>query len=443
MKILIGLLALGLVICIHELGHFLAARLCGVEVETFSIGWGPVLFRRKKGKTEYRVSALPIGGYCGMKGEHAFAEAIEKNLDAVPRESGSFFAAHPAKRIIIAFAGPFANLVFAALALAFVSAAGSTWRTYENRIVLSSAYETGSPDTVNPADAAGLASGDRIISINGKPVANYTDIQQAVGTHPEEALPLEYERDGQRHATIITPSLDKKSGSGKIGIYPWVPLSIASVTSGSAAETTGLRAGDLITSVDGVPVRHYIEFEKRLDTRPAQVTVTVDRAGSLLEFPLVLLYGTKGEIESGIEWQTLTVNVPGTGLFASLRNGVVRTGETLGLTVKSLGLLFRGIDLSEAVSGPVRITLMIGEVAQTGLSGLAEFLSIICVSLFLMNLLPIPVLDGGQILFSLVEMVNRHPLKPRTLYYVQFVGIGIIVSIFLFALFGDIRFLTK
>ena len=140
-KILIGILMLGLVIIVHEFGHFVAARLFGVTVETFSVGWGPVLLRKKRGDTEYRLSLLPLGGYCGMKGEHAFSEAIEKNLDAIPREEGSFYGIHPVKRMLVAFAGPFFNLLFAAVALALVSAVGYSYNTYDNRIVPASAYD--------------------------------------------------------------------------------------------------------------------------------------------------------------------------------------------------------------------------------------------------------------------------------------------------------------
>ena len=140
-KVITGIIALGLVVIIHELGHFIAARLCGVEVETFSIGWGPVLFKKKVGTTEYRLSALPLGGYCGMKGEHAFTEALQQNLDSIPKEQNSYYGVHPFKRMIIAFSGPLANLCFAVLVLACVSAVGSSYESYANRIVPASVYD--------------------------------------------------------------------------------------------------------------------------------------------------------------------------------------------------------------------------------------------------------------------------------------------------------------
>jgi len=144
-----------------------------------------------------------------------------------------------------------------------------------------------------------------------------------------------------------------------------------------------------------------------------------------------------------MRWKAVEMTVAGTGFVDSVLHGISETGRTLSLTVKSLGLLFRGVDLTEAVSGPLRITMMIGEVAKSSLTGVAELLAIICVSLFLMNLLPIPILDGGTVLFGLLELFKGKPLKPRTLYYVQFIGIGFILFVFVFALFGDIKYLAR
>jgi len=439
-KILTGIIALGLVVIIHELGHFIAARFCGVEVETFSIGWGPVLLRKKIGTTEYRLSALPLGGYCGMKGEHAFTEALEKNLDSIPTENGSFYGVHPFKRIIIAFSGPLANLCFAVIVLAFVSAAGSSYESYSNQIAPASMYDG---TTGSPIDIARLIEGDRIVSLDDKKTDNYSDIQQFIVTHPQEKIQVAYERDGKIFSTTLIPNLDLKTGGGKIGIYPYIPLVVGTVKKGSNAETVGIKSGDQITAVNGITVLHYMQFAALLKDKPEQVTITVNRNGLLFESKLIMLYSDKGIPETGINWKTETVIIPGTDFINSVKNGFTETWNTLALTVKSIGLLFRGVDLSEAVSGPVRITMMIGEVAQTSLIGVAQLLSIICVSLFLMNLLPIPILDGGLILFSLIEIVNRKPLKPKTLYYVQFIGIAFIGFLFIFALFGDIRYLMK
>lgn len=438
-KYAIGIIALGIVIFVHELGHYIAARLAGVTVHTFSLGWGPVLLRKKIGETEYRLSAFPIGGYCGMKGENAFREALDSGSDGIKREPGSFYSAHPAKRIAIAFAGPFANLLLAVIAYALVSAFGYQYRTWENRIVPAWLFEG---QTESPAKSAGLLPGDRIISLDGSPTDTYSDIQQYVSTRPEEQIMAEIDREGSLFSTALLPELDRKTGSGRIGIYPFIPLVIGSIKEGSAADTAGLKVGDVINSVNGILVTHYLEYERSLADKPEQVLLSLDRNGIALTKRVVVLYGDAAP-ETGIGWKQVEVLVKGTDPLTSLINGLKETEQTLELTVKGISLLFRGVDVAEAVSGPVRITYLIGEVAQGGFTGLAQLLGIICVSLFLMNLLPVPVLDGGLILLTLIELLRRKPIKPKMLYYAQFAGMAFILCIFALALFSDITFLSK
>ena len=158
-----------------------------------------------------------------------------------------------------------------------------------------------------------------------------------------------------------------------------------------------------------------------------------------------------GSIDMGIEWKLISVTEEGSGFFQSIRNGVSRTGELLHLTVKSIGLLFKGVNMTEAVAGPIRISSLIGAVAQesfsstikAGIANVADIVAVICVSLFLMNLLPVPILDGGLILFAFIEMIARREIPPRVLYYVQFIGIAFIAVLFFFALWADVLFIFK
>jgi len=438
--VVLGLLALSLVIFIHELGHFIAARISGVTVISFSIGWGPVLFRKRIGDTEYRISALPIGGYCNMKGEHDYRDAIEKDLDRVSSDPETFYGTRPLKRLFIAFAGPLFNLIFAVLVFTLVSASGYEYETWGNRIVLASDYTETAP---LPADLAGFKSGDRIIAFDETPVTTFSDIQQYVTDKAGKNLSATVERDGMEKILTVIPELDKSTGAGRIGVYPWIPLVIGTVTEGSAADTSGIKPGDVLFEVNGEPVHHLLDFEKALESRPEQIVISLNREGIHLRVPLVLIYPGETGAETGIQWKTETVTVPGTGPVTSVANGLADTGRILRLTVKSIALLFGGVDVSQAVSGPVRITLMMGEVAQQGILALSELLGVICISLFLMNLLPVPVLDGGTVLFALVELVMRKPLRPRIMYRIQFIGIGFILFVFIFALLGDIRYLIQ
>ena len=441
MKIILGLIALGIVVIVHEAGHFLAAKLCGVAVESFSVGWGPVLLRKKWRGTEYRLSLLPIGGYCGMKGETAWEKAIDENLDAIPEEEGGFYSCGSLRRIIIGFAGPFANLILAFILLAIVGMQDYSFYTWENRIIpVAEADESGE---LYPAAAAGLIAGDRILSINGVEMSNFYDIQQYVGTRADEALKVEFERDGQVLATEMTASLDKKTGLGKIGAYPFIPLKVGSIKEGSSAETAGLRAGDEIVAVNGRLVQNQLDFAAALAQRREQAALTVKRENVTLERTITVIYRENGEAETGIGWSPIAVSVAGARFPACILKGLEETARMVALTLKSLTLLFRGVDLTEAVSGPVRITVMLGEAASASAMGFLELVAIICVSLFLMNLLPIPILDGGVILVALIEGLSRRKIRPKTLYRMQLVGAAIIAVIFVFALFGDIRYLFK
>ena len=441
MKIILGLIALGVVVIIHEAGHFIAAKLCGVVVESFSVGWGPVLLRKKWRGTEYRLSLLPIGGYCGMKGETAWEKALDENLEAIPEEEGGFYSAGALRRIIIGFAGPAANLILAFVLLAVVGMQDYSFYTWENRIIpVEEADESGKP---YPATAAGLVAGDIILSINGAEMRNFYDIQQYIGTRAGEALKVEYERDGRILATEMTAALDKKTGLGKIGAYPFIPLKVGSIKEGSSAETAGIRAGDEVIAVNGAPVQNQLDFAAALAQKPAQAALTVKRENVTLERTITVIYRESGEAETGIGWSPIAVSVAGAAFPACILKGLEETGRMVALTLKSLTLLFKGVDLTEAVSGPVRITVMLGEAASASAMGFLELVAVICVSLFLMNLLPIPILDGGVILVALIEGISKRKVRPKTLYRVQIVGAAIIALIFVFALFGDIRYLLK
>ncbi len=265
LTILWGLLGLGLIVFIHELGHFVAARLAGVTVETFSLGWGPVLLRKKVGRTEYRLSLIPIGGYCGMKGEKSLQTALEEKLDNIPQEEGSLYSVHPFKRMLIAYAGPFANILFVAIAFTIIALTGYSYQSTGTKVILASDIYS---DTVSVAEQAGIRTGDTIVSISGVPINSFNDISVQIGTHPGERVPVTVERDGERLEFELMPELDTSSGTGRIGVLSWVDTEIGSVGKDSAAEKAGLRAGDIITAVDGTPVNNTVDFQKAFDGAP-------------------------------------------------------------------------------------------------------------------------------------------------------------------------------
>jgi regulator of sigma E protease len=444
-KILLGLVGLGIVVFVHELGHFLAARAMGIEVEAFSIGWGKAFLKKKIGGVEYRLSVFPIGGYCKMKGENDLRDA-EKGAEFTP-EPGGFYAAPPFRRVVVAFAGPLFNVLFAVAVFSVIWGIGFEMPTLENRIVLVSDI---SGDMDYPATAAGLRTGDRIIEIDGKSCENYQDVQQAVALNPDRALPFTVLRDNKIINLTVTPAMDRETAMGKIGVYFWTDPVVGRVIPDSPAARAGLQQGDRIVTIEGVDFPYSAALAAIFASReeaPGAVSVEWERSGHRYAGTLDLAQtGTLG-----IEWQLPVYKTPRYGLFGAIAKGASETWTTFASSVKSLTFLFKGIDFTKAVSGPVRITYMAGDIAASGfaesagsgLRSLAEFLAFISIALCVMNLLPLPVLDGGLILLFLVEIVRRRPVPPRVVAVFQTFGIVLIGGLMLFALFGDILFLVN
>jgi regulator of sigma E protease len=447
-KIVLGLMGLGIVVFVHELGHFLAARLVGIDVEAFSIGWGNPLLKKKIGSVEYRLGMFPLGGYCKMKGENDFKENWERNREGMPLAKGGFFAASPQSRILVAFAGPFFNLVFAVLILSAIWGAGFEFETLGNRVVLVSEIN---PGQSSPADEAGLLSGDRIIEINGKKIAYFHELRETIAVNPEKTLPLIVDRDGELLRLEVRPDLDKSSGAGIIGVYPWTDPVIAKVRTESPAALAGLADGDRLSGANGKVVRNSMDFSQILKDRPASLSLEYERNGVSAITELSLPYPENGGADPGFSWAAVQYRTPRLSFPKAVAKGAAESWKTLIISLRGLRLLFRGIDLTQAVSGPVRITYMMGDVAAqgfgqglgTGLRSMADFLALISIALCVMNLLPLPILDGGMILLYLVELVRRKPANPRAVSVFQTLGAVIIFGIMIFAVFGDILYFVR
>ena len=443
LQIVLGLIGLGILVFIHELGHFTAARAVGIKVDAFSIGWGNPILKKKIGDTEYRLGLFPIGGYCKMHGDSDYNnEAYENILKGIKPEKGSFLAAPPLSRIIVSFGGPFFNLLFAVVLLSFLWGFGFEINTFENKIVLASEISAGE---TYPADIAGLQSGDRIVEINGRQISYFHEIQENIALNPDRTLPITVERGGRLMQMNITPSLDRSSGAGRIGIYFWAQPEIGFVLEGSPAQNAGLMPGDIILSANGTALNNSIDLMKIRGQNPGELVLEYERSGIRRE-AVFSAHDMEGEL--GFSWQTVSYRTPNLSIPAAVGKGIQESYRTLAVSVSSLRLLFMGIDLTQAVSGPARITYMIGDMATqgfgqgvgTGLRTIANFLALISIVLCVMNLLPLPIIDGGMIILFLVEMIRRKPAHPKAIAVFQTCGMVIISGLIILAVFGDILF---
>jgi regulator of sigma E protease len=446
LKIALGLFGLGIVVFVHELGHFLAARFVGIDVEAFSIGWGNPILKKKIGGVEYRLGMFPVGGYCKMRGENEFKEAWENNASGVEPIKGTFFGASPLGRILVSFAGPLFNVLFAALVLSIIWGVGFEVQTLDNRIVLASELRA---DNTYPADEAGFKTGDRIIEVNGKKTSYFHEVQENIAVNPDKLLPVTVDREGKTINLQVRPSLDRSTGAGRIGVYFWTEPVVADLVPNGNAAIAGLLPGDRITRVNGETVTNTIDVIKALESNSGLAAIDYIRGGTENKTEIVLSQSDGDGL--GIIWPRVQYRTPSLSPPAAVAKGVSESWKTLVISLRSFGLLFKGIELTEAVSGPVRITYTVGDIAAegfgrsfgAGLRSMLDFLALISIALCVMNLLPLPILDGGLIILSIVEIIRRKPIHPKALRVFQTVGVALIFGLMIFAVFGDIQYLTR
>ncbi len=436
-----GAIGLGVMILVHESGHFLAARAAGVHVEIFSIGWGRRLAGVQRGGTWYQISWFPFGGYCKMRGDEVLRGAAGDDWPQAMTEPGAFFAAGPWRRIAIVAAGPLANVAFAVLVLTAVAWVGFTIRSPDNRIVVP-------VDRDSPAISAGLRTGDRIVAVDGRPVRSFQDIIQEVSPAPERELRITVERGGRTLLATVTPALDAEAQTGRIGVYAWIDPVIGAVEDGGAGFSQ-LAVGDRIVAAGGMAVAHTVDLYEALRRSEDPVELTVERSGGRFIVRQALA-AQAGNVElAGARLQIPVMRYRESGPVQALGAALQEVGRTVRVTVQGIGRLLRG-GMRDSVAGPLRLTYYMGAVATGGLQvGLAagitdflRFLSVISVVLFLMNLLPIPALDGGHIVLYVVESILGRRVKPALVYRIQTIGVSVLILVAISVTLSDILFLA-
>jgi regulator of sigma E protease len=421
-SILAFIFALGVIIVVHEAGHLLMAKAFGVRVLTFSVGFGKRLWGVRRGETDYRVSAVPLGGYVRLGGENP-EEATDD-----PRE---FLNKPRWQRVLVYLAGPAMNVVLSIVLFAALFMVGIQVMSIPDTPPVVSGVQEGSS-----AATAGLQRGDLIVKAKGKAVETWEDLFYTMAGSPEQPVPLEIRRDGSTLAVTVTPNRVPRLDLGDLaGIIPSLRPQIVEVIAGQPAAAAGFRAGDEIRAVDGQPILDQDSFIEIISQRAGQrVGVLVVRDGRELTLPVTPRdEGGSGKI--GVRIGFFQRYGPAQAVVQSVRYNV-QTVEDI-FTV--LGKVFRReLSAKGALTGPIGIAAQSGQEARKGFKYLLHLMGFISISIAVMNLMPIPILDGGQILILLVESVIRRDLSLRLKEIISQVGFVLILMLMLTVIWFDL-----
>ena len=438
------LLALGILITVHEFGHFWVARRLGVKVLRFSIGFGPPLWRRR-GRvdgTEYVIAAIPLGGYVKMLDER------EGEVPAAERERAFNRQSLKVRSAIVA-AGPLFNFLFAILAFWFIFVTGDTGlRPLVGEVA---------PES--PAAVAGFQPGDELLQVGGRVTPTWEDVVYSLlaASGDDEPLPVRVRDAEGREALRVLPetTLQDLAEDGRIlhriGITPKRPRLlpvIGQVVPGEAADRAGLQSGDLIQAIGGEPVATWGELVTRIRELPGKkVTLKLERDGRILDLPLTI--GARdeggesyGRIGAGVEVPEGLYDPYRTevrlGPVAAMGAAVVKSWDMSLFMLRMLGRMLIGEASVKNLSGPISIAQSAGQSASYGPLYFLKFLALVSISLGVLNLLPVPVLDGGHLFFFLIEAVRGRPLPEETLLQGQRIGLLLLLALMGLAFYVDL-----
>ena len=430
LTLLAFVLVVGTLVVVHEFGHYLAARFIGVRVETFSIGFPPNIYRRRVGDTEWTIGLLPLGGYVKMAGDapgHGGSDPAELQN----RTRG--------ERLAILFAGPAMNFVLAVAILA-----GLFYVGMDRRMGLSDPPVISYVAEASPADLGGLRAGDRILTIAGEPVSDWRTAMEQIIVRPDQEVVIGVERGGAPRQVSVTVESRGPDAIGYAGIAPPAPPIIGSVFPGSPAEAAGILPDDLIVRLDGAPVGSTNEvaaFVRSAGIR--EISLGIERAGREITIPVTPELtedpdGGEAVPRVGVGFRAPFRRVRAESVPDAFREAVAETVRWGGLTVGQLARVVRGQGSPRQFSGPIGIAQASGEALRRGPADILLLMAILSLSLGVLNLLPIPVLDGGQIAVLLVESAARRDLSLGVRKALMVAGAAFMLLVFVLVIYLDL-----
>ena len=419
------ILVLGVLIFVHELGHFLAARRIGVRVLTFSLGFGPKLLKFRRGDTEYCVSAIPLGGYVKMAGENP--------EDARTGASDEFLSKSKWQRFQVLIMGPVMNLALALVVMAFVLYQGADVPAFSAQPVV-----VGTVEADSPAQKAGILPGDHITQVGTVPVETWEEFGLETVTKANRAVKLTLIRDGKTMEVEVVPVAVGKYEEGVTGVIPPLRPQVASVQPGEPAEAAGLRTGDVILGVNGEkPIVHarVIEIIRANESKPLQFEIQRDGSTQMLT---VTPKKTADLVRIGAQIRELEVRIIEPNLLEAFKLSAQRNYDWAKLIVRTLAGLFTRDTPVKQLMGPVAIAGLSGEAAQAGWIQLFSLMAMISLNLGLLNLMPIPVLDGGHITILALEGLSRRDFSMKVKEKMLLGGFVLLLMLMVTVIYNDL-----
>jgi regulator of sigma E protease len=445
MYILLAVIALGALIIVHELGHFLAAKHAGVWVERFSLGFGPKLLSKTKGDTEYCLSLVPLGGYVKLH------RMLEEEPAVEGREAQAFFNKPYLKKLYIITAGVAFNILFAVLLLAVMNMTGYTaFAPVINSVEQDSAGET-----------AGFLPYDKVLTVAGVNVRTWEEFLEKLTVKAQYPVPVEVERNGEKVSLNFYPSFKEEKDLfgdpvrvADTGLSLYISPTVGSTVLGMPAQNAGIMAGDIILSIGGEPVSEWRDVAKTVKSLlltedgaiPADIapiTVAVERGGEVLNFEVTPKAMENGSFLLGISaagGDIIIRELPHTALY----NGFTQSASIIGMIYKGIGKLVTGQISRDNLGGPIMILTEGSNSAKAGFSYYIFFIALISINLGVLNILPVPVLDGGYVVMFTVEKLTSRKIGRFARECFQTAGVALLGLLMVFAMYNDIvRFFSK
>jgi len=434
LTLIAGIVMLGILVFVHEFGHFCVAKLAGVKVLKFSLGFGPRLVSRQWGETEYMICAVPLGGYVQMLGEGGGEEGEEAELTEAERQRS--FADKPVlQRTAIVAAGPLMNLLLPFLVLPVAYMVGVELPAFLERPACIGYVVDGSEGA-----AAGFQTGDCIEAVNGEKVGTWTDTGRILIAHAGSPLVFTLARGAETVSITFTPADGGLEGLQSLGLLPRQEALVGGTSPGMPAAAAGVQAGDRIVAIDETPISSWYDLKTVIQTSAGNPqTFVVERAGQVLHLTIkpVRQESDGTDFFIGIVPHQESV-FKRFGFVEAIGAGVDRTMELIKLTLVFIQKLFAGHVSTKNIGGPITVVQIAGQAAQTDLSSILSILAFLSIQLGILNLFPIPILDGGHLFFNLFEIVLRRPLSLRVREIAQQVGLVLLILLMLLAFYNDI-----